>query len=56
MQIDRKIAWQRAGLVDVIEQPLVARAEQDHVMRDARPRAFDTKMYDERAKAKNASF
>ena len=47
VQIDREILRQHAVIVDVLQQPVIARAEQDHVVRNARPAAFDAEMHDE---------
>ena len=51
VQVDRKVLWQHAMIVDVVEQAFVAWAEQDHVVRDARPAALDAEMHHEQGGA-----
>ena len=48
VQVEREVLGQHAMIVDVVEQPLVARAEQDHVVRNAGPVALDAEMRDEK--------
>ena len=47
VEIDREIGRQHAAAIDIVKQPLIARAEQDHVVRNARPGAFQAEMHHE---------
>ena len=51
VQIDGEILRQHAVGIDIVQQAFVARAEQDHMVRDARPGAFQPEMHDEQARA-----
>ena len=49
VEIDREIGRQHAAAIDIVKQPLIARAEQDHVVRNAGPGALQAKMHHEQA-------
>ena len=49
MEVEREIRAQYAMLVNICQQPLVPWAEEDVVVRDARPCTFDTEMQHEKA-------
>ncbi len=47
VEIEREILGQHAVIVNIGHQPLIARPEQDHVVRNPRPIALDPEMHDE---------
>src|SRR3546814_19186213 len=49
VQVEREILRQHAMIVNVGQQPLIARAEQDHMVRYARPASPDAEMQYEQA-------
>ena len=47
VQIEREVLRQYPVLVNIVEQPFIARAEQYHMVRNTRPCAFDAQMQNE---------